>query len=89
MVLNIFDDLGLVIDLFASILKMIWNIVTNLDDVFLNGIQFFVSTFTNIPNFIFDILYELPVFYRNGLIGIFGLLLFILTIKIISLLKLK
>lgn len=74
-------------NLLTSIISLFTDTIGLIIDSFVNGIQFFVSTITSIPNLVFDILDELPVFFQIGLTGVFGLLLFVIFFKLLQLIK--
>lgn len=81
------DFFTMVSELITSIFTLLYNVVKFLITHFTSGVQFFASTFTSIPNLIFDLLYELPSFFQVGLAGIFGLLLFVVFFKLFQLVK--
>lgn len=70
-----------------SVLVLIGNLLSSLLSSFSNGISFFSSTITTIPNFLFDIFKELPSFFQTGLSGILGLLLFVIVFKLIAIIR--
>lgn len=80
------QDLNL-IDFIISIFNLLVNVVGFLGSSLINGLNFFISTFTAVPNLIFDILSELPSFYKIGITGVFGCLLLIVFLKLVALVK--
>lgn len=72
----------------SSLIELFVKSLTGLVTSFLNGVQFFFSTLSNIPLFIVDIFQELPSFFQVGLSGILGLLLFVVFMKLYALVKL-
>mgnify|MGYP005778201301 CR=1 FL=1 len=82
--MEFFENVG---ELLTSIFNLILNVLDLLLSSFIDGIQFFASTFTSIPNLIIDLLDTLPGFFQVGLTGIFGLLLFVVLFKLIQLIK--
>lgn len=76
------------IEFFQSLLDLIGNVIIFCSSIFVNGIQFFITSFTTIPSILFDLFNALPSFYRMGITGVFGLLLFVVFGKLIALIKL-
>ena len=77
------------VDFFSYGVQNLFNLVTLLSSSITYGINFIISTFLIIPNVILDLLAELPTFMKQGLTGVLGGLLFVLIIKIVSLIFLK
>lgn len=77
----------MIFDLLFSIIDLLFNVFNFLLSSFVNGIRFFASTFTSIPNLVFDLFNELPDFFNIGLTGIFGLLLTVVFFKLLVLFK--
>lgn len=81
------EVLEMIFSLLGSVIELLFNVFNFLLASFVNGIRFFASTFTSIPNLIFELLYELPDFFRIGLTGVFGLLLVVVFFKLLVLFK--
>lgn len=75
------------IDFIISIFNLLFNVVGYLGSSLLNGLNFFISTFSSIPNILFEIFYELPSFYKIGLSGVFGCLLLVVFLKLLALVR--
>lgn len=82
--MNIFSS---IFDIVVSILGSLISIIEFLLVSFKNGIQFFTSTFTSIPNLLFDLFDLLPSYFQVGISGIFGLLLLVVFFKLLILFK--
>lgn len=83
--MNISDFAGL----FTSYFQYMFNLITILLSSIKNGFIFFTSLFSTVPNYLFDILYDLPPFFRIGLLGTLGIVLFIIVLKVLSILFLQ
>lgn len=70
-----------------SLLDLLFSIFGFLGSSLLNGVNFFISTLTNLPLFLLDLFNELPPFYKVGISGVFGLLLLVVFLKIVSLVR--
>lgn len=81
------EILEMIFTLLTSIIQLLFNVFNFLLSSFVNGISFFASTFTSIPSLVFELLYELPDFFRIGLLGVFGLLLTVVFFKLLLLFK--
>jgi len=77
------------VDFLNSVLKLIVEAFGFLSTSFINGIQFFIALFTNIPNLLLDLFYELPDFVQVGLSGTLGFICLVAILKIVSLVKLS
>ena len=75
------------LDFITSIFNSFINVISFLGSSLLNGLNFFITTFTSIPNILFEIFNELPSFYKVGLTGVFGCLLLVVFLKLVSLAK--
>ena len=71
----------------TSIFNLFVNVISFLGNSLFNGLNFFITTFTTIPNILFEIFNELPSFYKVGLSGVFGCLLLVVFLKIVSLVR--
>ena len=72
---------------FTSLFDLCITLIDVLSDTLINGLQFFVAMFTNVPLFLLDIIKELPPFMYFGLTGVFGLLFLVVILKLISLVR--
>lgn len=81
--------LDVISSFFGVIIDIIVNFIPNVIDIICKGIEFFVSLFSTIPNFIIDnVISCMPPFFQTGFYGLLGIVLFILVTKIIALIKL-
>lgn len=72
-----------------SLIKLVSNVFDSLGSAFINGVQFFISLFITIPNFLFDIFKDLPSFIQIGISGALGFILLVIFLKLLALLKLS
>lgn len=77
------------LDLLNSIFDLLIDSFNFLSMSFINGIQFFIALFTNIPNLLLDLFYDLPDFIQIGLSGTFGFICLVVILKIVALVKLS
>lgn len=78
-----------IVDFVVSTIRLLYETISILPNLFINGLQYFVSTITTVPLFIIDLFHELPEFMQVGLSGILGLFMFIVFLKLFALLKLN
>ena len=76
-----------IIDFLSSILVDFVKVLGLLLESFVNGFKFFTSAMSTIPGFVVDILNSLPSFFKVGLTGVFGLLLFVVFFKLFAIIK--
>lgn len=76
-IVNFVQQLGGII---TGLFKLVGVLFTSI----FNGFQFFISSLSTIPNYIFDILNSLPSFFQIGLTGVFGLIIGITILKVVS-----
>lgn len=82
-------DLIIILDFFENIFSGFYNLINLLFSSLINGLKFFLMILTYVPNYFFDLFYDLPMFFRIGFTGVFGLLLFVLIFKLLKIINLK
>lgn len=81
--------LDIISSFFGVIIDIVVNLIPNTIDIIVKGMEFFISLFSTIPNFIIDnVISCMPPFFQTGFYGLLGVILFILVTKIIALIKL-
>lgn len=68
----------------GSVLNGLFSLFKLLLDSIISGFQFSFTSFSVIPQYIFDTLSSMPSFFQIGLFGVFGLVIGITILKIVS-----
>ncbi len=77
------------IEFIDNLISLLFNVIKFLGSSLIDGLNFFISTFVTVPLYILELFNELPPIFKIGISGIFGLLLLVVFLKIVSLLFIR